>query len=1111
MDKEIKNTPTCDTCQSCYPNVKIDKIEEGMTGKEVADLLYNNFDKLNKSKANKCVERKVRHLLRGENGIYNETAKNKFIQQVFYTWSKKDYNSTIDYVLNNAPSIEVGTTTTLPAGSQATVTATKDGRDAVLNFGIPKGDKGDKGIKGDSGVQLGDIVLSQELGNDEDTVISQKTVTDELRKINSNTGIDEYPAFSDQTAYSTGDVVNYQGKLYQFTTDHATGAWTGTDVEETSFKKDIENSTNKFVFTDRTISNEVIKELYIQEDKINIEDCILRINNSDGNINTVIRNSSSVDIALFHKIEGNLYSILHNDDEVYGYAVIATINADTTAHINQNAYDIKKSPFIYAYLNITNLFSIQNDLIQKVDNSVEQTNKLLSDDGTISDLHGSSIRKFDALPNTTYVIFGDINSDRAVCFYNDEDNYISGISGNILNPNNNGVCIICSPNNTAYIRFCALNYSTATSVRTYKVNTTNSLQIQHIISELQNNLDEIAKDVRGEYTTLEKPLTQTGYYGTKQTIGQELAGETSSNGHKSGAIDISNYVRIRITGFITTSARCTVITDKNNIVLQFSRENQGETAEFVRGDEDWKYLYCSSQFNTVTIYLYTSEGLVNKVVAVGKEVSSLKDELAEKSIYNITKETLDLVVSESGNFLNYQNGNIQANSSYSPKVYTNIKVVPNSTVSLHLESCPMAGQRGFAFYDISGTYISGEAYVVGTLDYEVTVPNDAYFMGITVFNDGDFNIAVTDISIDNVVSGLVDSTKSLLETEKKFNELTNIEFIIPSKVTGTIGHNTNINLDNVIPENGTTEKAQIFRYSGGDSYDGDVEIIPEEEGTNDYVIGYMPSTSYGIKDQDLPLVVVSDAIGNGLTKKVMVIGESTTDNNYVIKHLHDLFEEDVMNITLLGTRQDSEGNHHEGRGGWTTRNYLEDESVNDVSNAFYNPEIEGFDFSYYLTHNSIDTPDIVIFNMGLNDLDIGGGALTTNNLTTMINQIKAANNNVIIIVALPNLPTALKQTWGYSSNRRYRLLINTIKPLIEVFDDRENENIFISPVYLYLHPKWDMPYEMKYVNSEHNESNNGMKIPVAVSPAPTHPSQIGYYKMADCYYNTIKYAVSKVQ
>lgn len=96
MDKEIKNTPTCDICQPCCPNVKIDKIEEGMTGKEVADLLYNNFDKLNKSKANKCVERKVRHLLKGENQIFNRTAKNKFVQEVFYVWSKKDLKKELD-------------------------------------------------------------------------------------------------------------------------------------------------------------------------------------------------------------------------------------------------------------------------------------------------------------------------------------------------------------------------------------------------------------------------------------------------------------------------------------------------------------------------------------------------------------------------------------------------------------------------------------------------------------------------------------------------------------------------------------------------------------------------------------------------------------------------------------------------------------------------------------------------------------------------------------------------------------------------------------------------------------------------------------------------------
>ena len=55
--------------------------------------------------------------------------------------------------------------------------------------------------------------------------------------LNANTGVDEYPVFSDQTAYKAGDVVNYMGKLYQFTSDHAAGAWTGTDVEETNLIK----------------------------------------------------------------------------------------------------------------------------------------------------------------------------------------------------------------------------------------------------------------------------------------------------------------------------------------------------------------------------------------------------------------------------------------------------------------------------------------------------------------------------------------------------------------------------------------------------------------------------------------------------------------------------------------------------------------------------------------------------------------------------------------------------------------------------------------------------------------------------------------------------------
>ena len=104
-----------------------------------------------------------------------------------------------------------------------------------------------------------------------------------LNNINSNTGVSEYPVFSDQTAYKAGDVVNYMGKLYQFTSDHAAGAWIGTDVEKTDVVEthivqelgdsenltvsqkaitDAINKVNGVAFTQNKFLNSLIKELY---------------------------------------------------------------------------------------------------------------------------------------------------------------------------------------------------------------------------------------------------------------------------------------------------------------------------------------------------------------------------------------------------------------------------------------------------------------------------------------------------------------------------------------------------------------------------------------------------------------------------------------------------------------------------------------------------------------------------------------------------------------------------------------------------------------------------------------------------------------------------------
>lgn len=62
-----------------------------------------------------------------------------------------------------AATIAVGSTTTLPAGSSATVTNSGTSSAAVFNFGIPKGDKGDKGDPGAGLVITGTVATYADL------------------------------------------------------------------------------------------------------------------------------------------------------------------------------------------------------------------------------------------------------------------------------------------------------------------------------------------------------------------------------------------------------------------------------------------------------------------------------------------------------------------------------------------------------------------------------------------------------------------------------------------------------------------------------------------------------------------------------------------------------------------------------------------------------------------------------------------------------------------------------------------------------------------------------------------------------------------------------------
>ena len=75
----------------------------------------------------------------------------------WYTWDTST-GAYVDSGVDASITITVGTTTTLPAGSSATVTNSGTNTDPVFNFGIPKGDKGEAGGMAVDGTNAASLV-----------------------------------------------------------------------------------------------------------------------------------------------------------------------------------------------------------------------------------------------------------------------------------------------------------------------------------------------------------------------------------------------------------------------------------------------------------------------------------------------------------------------------------------------------------------------------------------------------------------------------------------------------------------------------------------------------------------------------------------------------------------------------------------------------------------------------------------------------------------------------------------------------------------------------------------------------------------------------------------
>jgi S-adenosylmethionine/arginine decarboxylase-like enzyme len=188
--------------------------------------------------------------------------------------------------------------------------------------------------------------------------------------------------------------------------------------------------------------------------------------------------------------------------------------------------------------------------------------------------------------------------------------------------------------------------------------------------------------------------------------------------------------------------------------------------------------------------------------------------------------------------------------------------------------------------------------------------------------------------------------------------------------------------------------------------------------------------------------VVNPDSGAGVTKKVLIIGDSTTDQNFAVKELLNNFENDVMNIELLGTRGTAPA-LHEGHSGWSAIDFLNKASYNNRDNAFFNPETQAFDFNYYMGQQGYTNVDHVIINLGINDSHTSSNYdEVMKNFNTMIDNIKLYDPNITVGVCITISNAKLRP--GIYPIKKEQVLI--AQKIIETFQNRESEGIYLIPM-----------------------------------------------------------------
>jgi len=354
-----------------------------------------------------------------------------------------------------------------------------------------------------------------------------------------------------------------------------------------------------------------------------------------------------------------------------------------------------------------------------------------------------------------------------------------------------------------------------------------------------------------------------------------------------------------------------------------------------------------------------------------------------------------------------------------------------------------------------------------------------------------------------------------------------VRLILPKTIYAVTGVETNIFFDDVILSPNAKDYVFDILCAKGALFDDRWAYTPVAGEAGDFplTLEVRDKTNAIVASGHATIHVKASAGALGRPVTLLAVGDSLTEASLYTQYLLELADHgNGPALHLIGSRGPNNSpahgsNRHEGYSGWTAEAFVTRNGPLSRSGYFKGEETgspfvyiedgkQVLDFGRYCAEfNDHHAPDFVTFALGTNDIFRGTDETIDplidkilgyfDQLVDMVHTFNPSTKIGILLVIPPSssqdgfrhyVDTERQTRWQYRRNQ-HRL----VGRMIQHYDGRENENIYLVPTYLAIDDAHDFVLRPSEWSAENPEQINRVIDGI-------HPSPVGYRHMGATIY-----------